>query len=53
MSKTNSNKLDKNIKLMGLSAIVLIVLFLYTLYKSSEHIQTSSYYFGIIFLLFL
>jgi ATP-dependent metalloprotease FtsH len=49
----NKNKLDKNIKLMGLSAIVLLVLFLYTLYKSSEHIQQSSYYFGIIFLLFL
>lgn len=53
MSQNSNNKLDKNIKLMGLSAIVLLVLFVYTLYKSSEHIQSSSYYFGIIFLLFL
>ncbi len=53
MSQNSNNKLDKNMKLMGLSAIVLLVLFLYTLYKSSDHIQTNSYYFGIIFLLFL
>ncbi|XPV70496.1 MAG: AAA family ATPase [Halarcobacter sp.] len=51
----NSNKkiLDKNIKLMGMSAIILVVLFVYTLYKSGEHLKTDSYYFGIIFLLFL
>ena len=50
---SNKNILDKNFKLMGMSAIVLLVLFLYTLYKSSDHIQSGSYYFGIIFLLFL
>ncbi len=50
---SNKNILDKNFKLMGMSAIVLLVLFLYTLYKSSDHIKTGSYYFGIIFLLFL
>jgi ATP-dependent metalloprotease FtsH len=50
---SNKKNLDKNFKLMGMSAIVLLVLFLYTLYKSSEHIKTDSYYFGIIFLLFL
>ena len=50
---SNNNKIDKNMKLMGLSAVVLLVLFLYTLYKSSDHIKTNSYYFGIIFLLFL
>lgn len=50
---SNKNRLDKNIKLMGMSAIVLVVLFLYTLYKSGEHLKTDSYYFGIIFLLFL
>ena len=53
MSQNSDNKLDKNMKLMGLSAIILLVLFIYTLYKSSDHIQTGSYYFGIIFLLFL
>ena len=50
---SNKNILDKNFKLMGISAIVLLVLFLYTLYKSSDHIKTGSYYFGIIFLLLL
>ena len=50
---SNKNILDKNFKLMGMSAIVLLVLFLYTLYKSSDHIKTGSYYFGIIFLLLL
>ncbi|RXJ66347.1 cell division protein FtsH [Halarcobacter ebronensis] len=53
MSQNSNNKLDKNMKLMALSAIILLVLFLYTLYKSSEHIKTNSYYFGIVFLLFL
>ena len=52
-NKKNSNLLDKNIKLMVISAVVLIVLFLYTLYKSSAHVESGSYYFGIIFLLFL
>ena len=54
MSQNSDKKnLDKNFKLMGMSAIVLLVLFLYTLYKSSDHIKTDSYYFGIIFLLLL
>lgn len=53
MSQNSNSKLDKNMKLMGLSAVVLLVLFLYTLYKSSDHIKTNSYYFGIVFLLFL
>ncbi|RXJ90924.1 cell division protein FtsH [Arcobacter sp. CECT 8983] len=52
-NKKQNNLLDKNIKLMAISAVVLIVLFLYTLYKSSAHIESGSYYFGIIFLLFL
>jgi cell division protease FtsH len=50
---SDEKKLDKNFKLMGLSAIVLLVLFVYTLYKSSDHIKSGSYYFGIVFLLFL
>ncbi len=48
----NSNK-NLNIKFMALSIVVLLILFLYTLYKSSDYIQTGSYYFGIIFLLIL
>ncbi len=44
---------DKNIKLMVLSATVLVVLFLYTVYKSSVHIQSSSYYLGMGFLFVL
>ncbi|NVJ52668.1 MAG: AAA family ATPase [Campylobacteraceae bacterium] len=52
-NKKQNNLLDKNIKLMVISAVVLIVLFLYTLYKSSSHIESGSYYFGIIFLIFL
>mgnify|MGYP003571696583 CR=1 FL=1 len=49
----NKNQLDKNLKLMILSATVLIVLFFYTIYKSSSHIQSSTYYFGIVFLIIL
>ncbi|MFK2821533.1 AAA family ATPase [Arcobacter sp. YIC-80] len=53
----NSNKIDKNLdknfKLMAISAIVLLILFLYTIYKSSAHIQNSSYYLGIGFLFIL
>ncbi|WP_072680337.1 AAA family ATPase [Arcobacter sp. LA11] len=50
---SNKNSLDKNVKFMGISAIILIVLFVYTLYKSSDYIEAGSYYFGIIFLLVL
>ena len=54
MSQDSNNKnLDKNFKLMALSAVVLLVLFIYTIYKSSSHIQGSSYYIGIIFLFVL
>ncbi len=49
----NKNQLDKNLKLMILSATVLIVLFFYTIYKSSSHIQSSTYYVGIVFLIIL
>ncbi len=49
--KQNSN--DKNIKLMFISASVLMVLFFYTMYKSSVIIQNSSYYLGIGFLFVL
>lgn len=50
---SNNGNLDKNIKFMAISAIILIVLFVYTLYKSSDYIDSGSYYFGIIFLLFM
>lgn len=48
-SKDNKNN-DKNIKLMILSGLVLVVLFFYTMYKSSSHVQSSTYYVGLIFL---
>ncbi len=53
MSQNSNKNLDKNVKFMAISAIILLVLFIYTLYKSSDYIQTGSYYFGIIFLLLL
>ncbi len=49
----NSSNLDKNLKLMGISSIALIILFFYTIYKSSSYIQSSSYIVGIVFLVFL
>ena len=45
--------LDKNFKLMSISAIVLLILFVYTLYKGGSHIQGGSYYLGIGFLFIL
>ncbi len=50
---SNKKNLDKNFKLMAISALVLLILFIYTIYKSSSHIQGSSYYIGIIFLFIL
>ena len=45
--------LDKNFKLMAISAIVLLILFVYTLYKGGSHIEGGSYYLGIGFLFVL
>lgn len=53
MSQNSNKNMDKNLKFMALSAIVLAILFFYTIYKSSVHIQSSSYYLGIIFLFLL
>ncbi len=50
---SDDNNFNKNIKLMSLSAGVLVVLFGYTLYKSSASIEGSSYYIGIVFLFIL
>ncbi len=53
----NSNNLkknrDKNLKLMILSGTALVVLFFYTIYKSSSYIQSSTYSFGLIFIFIL
>ena len=49
----NNKNIDKNFKLMVLSAIVLVVLFSYTIYKSSTNIQGVSYYIGVGFLFIL
>ncbi|CAM3900705.1 AAA family ATPase [Arcobacter cloacae] len=53
LQDSNKKNIDKNLKLMAISAIVLLILFVYTIYKSSSHIQGSSYYVGIIFLFVL
>jgi cell division protease FtsH len=53
MSQDSNNNIDKNFKLMAMSAVILLILFIYTIYKSSSHIQNSSYYIGIIFLFIL
>lgn len=50
---SNKQNRDKNLKLMMLSGTVLIVLFFYTIYKSSSHLQNSTYSFGLIFLFVL
>ena len=49
-SNRNQKNLDKNFKLMALSATVLVVLFVYTIFKTDNYIQGSSYYIGMIFL---
>ena len=51
----NSNKYDfeKNLKMMAISASVLIALFIFTIYKSSSHIEGVKYYLGLGFLFIL
>ncbi|AXX92238.1 cell division protein FtsH [Malaciobacter molluscorum LMG 25693] len=53
MSQNSNKNLDKNFKLMILSATILVVLFFYTMYKSSTQIEGSSYYVGLLFLFLL
>ena len=47
---SNNKNLDKNFKFMAISAVVLLILFLYAMIKSSTIIEGTSYYLGIIFL---
>lgn len=49
----NNKNIDKNFKLMLISALVLVILFSYTVYKSSANIQGVSYYVGTGFLFVL
>lgn len=49
----NNTNFDKNLKLMSVSAAVLIALFVYTMYKSSNHIEGTEYYVGLVFLFML
>jgi len=51
--KETQSNVDKNLKMMSISAIVLIVLFLYTLTKADNVIHGSSYYVGVGFLFIL
>jgi len=53
LQDSNKKGMDKNLKLMIISAVVLVVIFIYTIYKSSLSIQGNSYYFGIGFLFIL
>lgn len=46
-------RIDKNLKLMSISAVILIVLFIYTTLKSDTAIQGSGYYIGVTFLFVL
>lgn len=52
-NKPDKERIDKNLKMMSISAVVLIVLFIYTLIKSDHIIQGTSYYVGIVFLFIL
>lgn len=47
------SKIDKNLRMMSLSGIVLIALFIYTIIKSDNVIHGDSYYVGIGFLFIL
>ena len=49
----NKQNRDKTLKLMVMSGTALVVLFFYTIYKSSSYIDTSNYSFGLIFIVFL
>jgi ATP-dependent metalloprotease FtsH len=51
--KKSESNIDKNLKMMSISAIVLIVLFLYTLTKADRIIEGNSYYIGVGFLFVL
>lgn len=50
LNNNDKKNRDKTLKLMMLSGLVLIVLFFYTIYKSSAHVQSSTYTFGLVFL---
>ncbi|MEA2050262.1 MAG: AAA family ATPase [Campylobacterota bacterium] len=51
--KEKQNSIDKNLKMMSISAVVLIVLFIYTTIKSENALVGTSYYVGVIFLFIL
>jgi len=51
--RQKESAVDKNLKLMSMSAIVLIVLFLYTITKTDTVIQGNSYFIGVGFLFVL
>lgn len=53
MSQDSNNKMDKNLRLMSLSAVILLILFVYTMYKSGTRIEGGSYYVGLLFLFLL
>jgi len=53
MSQHSNNNFDKNLKMMSVSAAVLVALFVYTIFKSGAHIEGTRYYVGMVFLFLL
>ncbi|VAY86223.1 Cell division protein FtsH [hydrothermal vent metagenome] len=47
----NKNKIDNNLKIMAITAFILIVVFLYLLIKNNNTIHSINYYWGILILL--
>ncbi len=51
--KDSKEKIDNNLKMMSLSGMILVALFIYILIKSDNIMQHGSYYTGIVFLFIL
>jgi ATP-dependent metalloprotease FtsH len=49
----DSENLNKNLKMMSISAVVLVALFFYAMLKGDNVMQNGNYYIGIVFLLIL
>jgi ATP-dependent metalloprotease FtsH len=49
----NKKQTDANLRMMSISAIILVVLFIYVLLKNDTAIKSGSYYIGVIFLFIL
>ena len=52
-NEKKESKIDKNLRMMTMSGLVLVLLFAYTLIRSDTAVLNGSYYLGIIFLFIL